>query len=150
MAAFMNRLGTALTGARLAVQAASGALDVDTDPVVCVTGDFTATGAPRRAEVDAVFSATAAGDVGMALVPAVSYDAGATWQDIVGNPDQAHVKAGRWHNFRTFADLDVVAGQTLRFGLHVDRAGLTGGAQLTDSRCNLLVRMGNSNGVSSP
>ena len=58
MAAFMNRLGTALTPAMLRVDAAPGPVVLDSTPVVCETADFPATGFPRRVYVDLAFAGT--------------------------------------------------------------------------------------------
>src|SRR5688500_8079444 len=49
MAAFMNRLGTALTPVDLHVDATPGAIDLDANSVVCQTGEFTAEGFARIA-----------------------------------------------------------------------------------------------------
>ena len=66
MAAFMNRLGTALTPAQLRVDGAPGPVDLDANVVVCQTTDLAITGYPRTAYVDLCLSATATADVGLA------------------------------------------------------------------------------------
>jgi hypothetical protein len=150
MAAFMNRLGNALTGIQIVGKTQSGALDIDTDPLICQTTDFAAGNFARRAKVDGVLSALAGGmDVGMALNASVSFDQGTTWADILANPGRKHLRANRWHSLVLLGHLDVPAGSTVRFALHVDRTGLAGGNQIADSHCHLRVRLDNSSGVSS-
>ena len=112
MAAFMNRLGTALTPAMLRVDAAPGPVVLDSTPVVCQTTDFPATGFPRRVYVDLVFAGTAASaiDVGADLVQSVDRRnvvdpahrpraAAATcplpaWGNLFAN--LAHIRTSRW------------------------------------------------------
>jgi hypothetical protein len=150
MAAFMDRLGGALSGILRVMQAQSGALDIDTDPLVCQTTNFAASGFARRAKVDGVLSALAGGtDVGMALNASVSFDNGVTWTDVLANPGRKHLKANRWHSLGLLGHLDVPAGSTVRFALHLDRTGLAGGNQIADSHCHLRVRFDHSTGVSS-
>lgn len=55
MAAFMNRLGTALTPVQLRVDASVGSVVLDANPVVCQTSDFPVIDFPRRAYVDLCF-----------------------------------------------------------------------------------------------
>ena len=78
MAAFMNRLGTALTPAQLRVDGAPGAVDLDANVVVCQTTDLAITGYPRTAYVDLSLSATATADVGLASDLVISTDGGGT------------------------------------------------------------------------
>ena len=61
MAAFMNRLGTALTPAQLRVDAAPGAVDLDANVVVCQTTDLAIAGYPRKAFVDLTLIGAGAG-----------------------------------------------------------------------------------------
>ena len=49
MAAFMNRLGTAMTPVQLRVDDAPGSIDLDANPVVCQTGTSLAEEFPRIA-----------------------------------------------------------------------------------------------------
>ena len=150
MSAFMNRLGTALTPATVTAQANSGALDPDASPIVCATADFTATGFPRRVQIDAVFTATAGGDLGFAAELVASVDAGATWQAVTTQPIRGNVRAGHWANLRALGHFDVEADEAVRFGIAISRGGLPGGATIGDSRCNLRARFDNRNGTASP
>ncbi len=77
MAAFMNRLGTALTPIQVRVDIAPGAVDLDANAVVCQTSDFAvpAGSFPRRAYVDLSFNGNATADVGLAADLVVSTDA---------------------------------------------------------------------------
>jgi len=150
MAAFMNRLGTSLTGIVVSRQVASGALDPGTSPVVCATTDRTESGFQRRVSLDGVFTATAGADVGLATDPVVSFDAGATWLPVATQGQRGLVRANRWANLRSLGSFDVAPGQTWRVGLRVSRGGLPGAATLSDSGCNLRVRIDNRNGELQP
>ena len=148
MAAFMNRLGTALTPAALKVEATSGALDVDTNPVVCATDPFAVTGYPRRAYVDVSVSGTASAalDVGATVVR--SADGGATWVSL-GADSRGAVLANQWGNVSNIAYADLDVGQSYRFGVQISRAD-AGSADLSDSRCNVRTTVYSRNGASSP
>jgi hypothetical protein len=149
----MKKVGDVFAGVDVGGQGISGTLDIDADPYICATADFVASGCARKAVIDGVFSAIPAGaDVGMVLNLGVSYDSGATWElpYLSLRPTQAHLKSGRWSNMRAQGTLDVAAGTTLRFALHVDRGGMIGANQIGNSTCNLRVRMQNSNGFTAP
>ncbi len=150
MAAFMNRLGTALTAIVLPQQAMTGALDPGASPVVCATADWTETGFPRRVFLDSVFTATAIADVGLAADLVVSFDSGVTWLSINTQGQRGLVRANRWGNLRSLGNFDVAPGLGWRVGLRVNRGGLPGAATLSDSSCNLRVRIDNRNGELPP
>ena len=150
MAAFMNRLGTALAPAAVQQQAASGVLDPSTAPVVCATADWTATNFPRRVYLDAVFTATAPGDIGLMVELVASGDGGVTWDSVTAQSQRGFVRANRWGNLHPLGHLDVPVGQTVRFGVRVSRGGLPGAAPISDSNCNLRMRVDNRNGTGTP
>jgi hypothetical protein len=150
MAAFMNRLGTALTAIVLPQQAVTGALDPDASPVVCATTDRTETGFPRRVFLDGVFTATASADVGLAADPVISIDSGVSWLSLATQGQRGFVRANRWVNLRSLGSFDLPAGQKWRVGLRVSRGGLPGAATLTDGSCNLRARIDNRNGELQP
>ena len=95
MAAFMNRLGTALTPFELLVEG-SGAIDLDANPVVCQTTPFTAANYPRHASADLAFAgrATAGVDVGADVV--VSLNNGSTWTVLNAIASRGTVPANEW------------------------------------------------------
>ena len=150
MAAFMNRLGTALTPAMLRVDAAPGPVVLDSTPVVCQTADFSATGFPRRVYVDLVFAGTAASaiDVGADLVQSV--DGGTSWTPLTAQGSRGYVPAAAWGNLSNLAHLDVAVGQSVRFGARIGRGAGAGTANLTDSRCELRALVFSRDGATSP
>ena len=150
MAAFMNRLGTALTPALLPVDTAPGAIDVDANAVVCPTDAYVVTGFPRRAYVDVAFSGHATADVGLAADIVMSVDGGASWANVNSVPNRGFVRANRWGAFGDIAFVDLAVGQSVRWGVRTTRAGFPGNTQLSDSRCQLRVLVFNRNGTASP
>jgi hypothetical protein len=148
MAAFMNRLGTALTPVAVKLEATPGALDVDLGPVVCATDAFAVTGYPRRAYVDVGVSGTAAAALDVGVIVAMSVDNGATWVP-VGAESRGAVLANQWGNVSNIAYADLDVGQSVRFGAMVVRAD-AGSADLSDSRCNVQAVVYSRNGTSSP
>lgn len=147
MAAFLNRLGTALQPEMLFVESASGALDVDAGPVVCGSGDYAVAGFPRTAAVDGVLMGASAADLGLDAQVVASTNGGAHWSPLAGAMP-ASVSSGHWSNVRVLAGRDLAVGETLRFGISVGRG--SGSADLTDSRCILRVRIENRTSASSP
>jgi hypothetical protein len=150
MAAFLNREGTALTPQVLLREAVPGALDLDAAPVACQTADAIIGAFPRHAQVDGVFSGTASGTVTIGVAPVASFDGGASWIPLVTNAPLATVQGTHWANVRSVAGRDLAVGQTVRFGLRVDRGGTTGSFDLVDSRCTLRAMIHNRNGTVSP
>ena len=144
MAAFMNRLGTALTPHELRVENEAADLDPDTTPIVCQTGDFLADGFARVAYVDSRFSSTANADVELAAQLVMSADAGASWIDIGPFGSRTSVAAGGRSLLADmgFANLD--AGAQARFGVRITRVG-AGGDDLAANRCHVRVRVFNRN-----
>ena len=96
MAAFMNRLGTALTPVQLPVDVSPGAIDLDAGLVVCQTPDFAVTDYPRRAYVDLSFSGRANADVGVAADVAMSTNGGASWTNLNTVANRGFVTANQW------------------------------------------------------
>lgn len=150
MAAFMNRLGTALTATAATQEAAPGSVVAGAGNVVCQSADTAITGFPRRAYVDAVFAATAAGATEFGADVVASLDGGATWSNLNTQLSRATTKANRWTNLRAFGERDLNVGQSVRFGLRITRGSQGGTATLTDSRCHLRALFGNRNGTSVP
>jgi hypothetical protein len=149
MAAFMNRLGTALTPLVLRAEISSGALDLDLSPVVCATGDQVIADFPRRALLDTSLSGTAATGVDIALRGVYSTNGGASWQPLAAVQSLAFVPASQWGQASDVGVLDLNVGQTVRFGVQVSRSG-AGGADLTDSRCQLRASIGSRDGTATP
>ncbi len=152
MAAFMNRLGTALTPVQLRVDLAPGAIDLDTSPVVCQTGDLVvaATSFPRRAYVDLSFNGNATGDVGLAADLVVSLDGGANWTNLNTVVNRGSVPANQWGGLSDIGFSDLNVGQTARWGVRMSRGGIAGSTDLADSRCQLRALVYSRNGSASP
>ncbi len=150
MAAFMNRLGTALTIEPVQMQAQIGALDPDASPIVCVTGDFSTAGFPRRGYIDGVLTGIAATDVGVAIDLVRSSNAGASWDTVVTNLQFQSFRAGQWGNLRVVGHSNTSVGFSHRYGLRVVRVGLMGSGTLTDSACHLRVRIDNRQSATPP
>ena len=150
MAAFMNRLGTALTPVQLRVDAAPGAVDLDLGTVVCQTTDFAVEGFPRRAFVDLSFSASAVADVTLAVDVVQSTDGGANWANLNTVVNRGSVVASQWGALSDVGYADVEVGQTVRWGVRMTRGGAPGATDLSDSRCQLRVLVHSRDGATPP
>jgi beta-lactam-binding protein with PASTA domain len=150
MAAFMNRLGDALTAVTFAIEQASLAFDPATAQIVCATGEHDVAGFPRRAHVDAVARFLSSGNTGIVVEPVASTDGGATWVGLAAQTHRGSALAGRWSSLRALAHRDLAVDETIRFALRVSRGGLPGTGVIADGSCNLRVRIDNRNGGSSP
>ena len=91
MAAFMKRLGDALTPVRLPPTCGQARVDLERNVVVCQTAHLSVTGYPRTAYADAALSASAAADVNFAADVVMSTDGGANWTAL----NAANPTAGR-------------------------------------------------------
>jgi hypothetical protein len=149
MAAFMNRLGTALTPVVLQVDAVPGALDLDLSPVVCQTATQNLVDFPRRAFLDATFSGVAGTGVTVAMRVVWSADGGGTWQNVTPAQGITFVPAAQWSAASDLGALDLAVGGTARFGVQVTRNS-AGSTDLTGSRCVLRASIGSRDGSSSP
>jgi hypothetical protein len=150
MAAFMKRLGDALTPIRLTNDLRPGAVDIDLNPVVCQTADFAVTNFPRTAYVDASLSMTAPADVSFAGDLAMSTDAGATWTNLAGTTNLGSAPANQFGSLSDIGATDLNVGQTVRFGLRLSRGGITSGVDLTDSRCQMRAMIYSRTGAAAP
>jgi hypothetical protein len=145
MAAFMKRLGDALSGTSILRVVSTGALDFATAPVVCQTDPIAAATAPRRAVLDVIFAGLAGADNLARVQLMVSEDGGTTWTDTQLFTPRATFRAGQWRNVRAAGHRDVEAGKAVRFGVHMSLPG-GGAGGVTDSTCRLRVRLENSAG----
>ena len=150
MAAFMNRLGDKLTPTQLRVDTAPGAVDLDVNLVVCQTGDFQVADYPRRAYIDAAFNGTAASDVGLAADLAMSTDSGANWTNLNTVTNRGSVTANQWGGLADIGFVDLNVGQNVRWGVRMTRGGIAGGADLSDSRCQLRALIYSRTGSATP
>jgi len=150
MAAFMNRLGTALTPTQLVAESSPGAVDLDIPPVVCQTTAFDVTNFPRTAYADVSFSGSATAATTFAADLVFSLDAGATWNNLNTNPNRSSAPASGYGNAADVASRDLTVGESVRFGVRVSRGGVAGGTDLQDSRCQLRVLVYSRTGSTSP
>jgi len=150
MAAFMNRLGVALTPVRISSTGTTGAQDVDAAPVVCQTADYAVTGFPRTAYADLALSVSGDGPGGVAARVVVSSDAGLSWNALSPEPHRGAVGNATWSNFADLGSINVDVGQSVRFGVQLSRAGLAGPGDVTDGRCQLRVAIYSRDGAAAP
>lgn len=156
MAAFMNRLGTALTPIDLApVTAAAAVVDPSLNPILCATPvpGFAATGFPRRAYVNGAVhlsAPTVALDVLANVL--VSTNNGASWTPIANSDHYASLYPGstpaQHVSLAPFGWVDVAVGQTVRFAIGLTRFAGTGTSVMAG--CSLAVQIGNRNAAASP
>ncbi len=150
MAAFMKRLGDALTPVQLAADLAPGTVDLDTNVVACQTADYAVTGFPRTAYADATFSATAGADVSFAADLVVSTNGGGAWTPLNANANRGSVPANQWGSLSDIGAVALNVGDTVRFGARLTRGGVAGGTDLADSRCQIRVLVYSRTGSASP
>jgi hypothetical protein len=151
MAAFLHRLGTALTPQQLVVEGVLPApqLDLDAAPVVCGTSSpFQVASYPRRAIIDLSVGAQAASALDVTAVPVVTFDNGATWTPLATLAGRSSVAPGQWGHVAAVATRDLDVGQTVRFGARLSRAA--GGGDLTAGACQLRVQLVSRDGAASP
>jgi len=144
MAAFMKRLGDALSGIAILRVQTSGVLDFATAPIVCQTDPIAAATAPRRAVLDVIFAGLAGADNLARVQLMVSEDGGATWSDTQLFTPRATFRTGQWRSVRVAGHSDVEAGKTVRFGVQLSLPA--GPGSVTNSTCRLRVRLENSAG----
>lgn len=150
MAAFMKRLGDALTPVLLETDLGSGAVDLDANVVVCQTADFLVAGFPRTAYADAAVSATAAADTSFAADLVFSTNGGANWTPLHASSNRGSVPANQWGSVSDIGSTTLNVGDNVRFGARVTRGGLPGTADLSDGRCQVRVLVYSRTGASSP
>jgi len=150
MAAFMNRLGTALTPVQLPIDAAPGAVDLDPGLVICQTQDLPVAVYPRRAYADLSFNAKAVADVGFSADLVMSSNGGGSWTNLNTVANRGFVSANRWGGFADYGVADVNLGQSVRWGVRLTRGGIAGATDLSDTRCQLRVLVHSRDGSASP
>jgi hypothetical protein len=153
MAAFLRRLGDALTPLHVKTFSSGNSLNIDLNPVVCPTpvANSTITGAPRKAHGLAVLNAVqTASAMDLAARFVESTDGGVSWVPV--SPDQAMTTTGQ--DRPTINVLlpprDLLVGSSYRYALRLSRApgGSTGG--LGNWNCSMRVTWENRNSATSP
>lgn len=148
MAAFMARLGGALTPAN--IRATSGVANAPAT-YNCQTQDFPVTDYPRRAVVNAAYSAVFDGAANYRIYIYASVDGGATWFIPSGSavePRTGVPGAGIWSHVTHTLQYDLLVGFSYRFAVRYDLVGST--ANMTEGRCTVNAAFTNRISVSSP
>lgn len=157
MAAFMNRLGKALSPEVLFREVATGAIVIPTNPPVevrCDTADSAAATYPRTAIVTGTLTGLAdANAVAWRGFVVYSTDGGATWNGTAGGVGlRASSGPGQWSGVDPNGVVDLTPGLAYRFAIGVRRddqlAGTTG--NFADYRCLMTATIVNRNGTSTP
>ena len=150
MAAFMNRLGTALTPTVLYAEATGASLDLDAPPpVICSTTALAPATFPRYARATALLSGRfeTSGIVALRLV--ASSDNGVTWNALGAHASSAG-GANRWvHVTAVFGNFDVAPGASYRFGVSAQRSG-SGNGNLGAWNCQLEASATSRTGSADP
>lgn len=148
MAAFMNRLGNVLTPALTFVEASSGALDPDGVPVVCATAPLPLATYPREAQVTFAFSGRGAGSMSYRATAVMSLNGGTDWGDLNASAAYGTTGASTWGATSGVGSIWVEAAESVRFAIRIAR--VAGTADLSDSSCQISVRMRNRNAAAIP
>jgi hypothetical protein len=155
MAAFMKRLGDALSPTVLTNTDAVGVVDLDLDentstPHLCKVGPIAAANYPRRAIVYAQFSGIAAGPLQLFGTTSASVNGGAYARTApFGIGMRAHASSTHWTNVTQTASVDMAPGSTYSFAFLVERAVEDlGSNDLTEGRCNMTVQIFSRTGTS--
>lgn len=151
MAAFMNRLGKALTPQPMVVQATSGGINLDASPVVCTSPAVAADTFPRVMAGTWHLDAQSAGAMALQAKLMVSNDGGATWVDLSSpTPMRTQTDASAWTAVSGAGTYDIAVGESPRFALRIARQAGGGAAQISDSHCQLSLKVLNRNPASPP
>lgn len=148
MAAFMNRLGAALTPQHLVVETTLGAVALDQAPIVCQTQSYAVSAFPRRAVVDLAFAGQAPSSVDVAADLVMNVNNAASWIQLTSLPSRGFLAAGQWGNVANLAVRDLDVGPSVKFGVRVSR--VAGIGDLSAARCNLRVTIGSRDGAVPP
>lgn len=160
MAAFMNRLGKALTPEILYVQGSPGAITIPGNSPVpaefrCVTDDTAATVYPRQALVSGVLSGFANGTVSWRGWIGMSTDGGVTWTD--ANPGitvgiRTSSGPDEWSNITAVEKVNLEPNVTYRFavGMRRDDVAPANTGNFTASRCQVAATIHNRDGAGPP
>jgi hypothetical protein len=156
MAAFMNRLGVALTPQIVYQEQAGTSIDLDTPPstelCLTVTNVFDAGTFPRRAGLSAVVTAkvdNSPANVDVSLVQRVN---GGPWTPVTAHPSSAGAGATQWlHAVAHNVDVPLAAGNTYAFGVAVSRSSSPpSSGDLLEWNCQVEVVVYSRTGGASP
>lgn len=161
MAAFMNRLGTALTPEILYNQVApTGGITLPGEApqppqMNCFTADSTVATYPRQVLVSAALSGLAdSNDVSWRAFALMSTDAGATWTQLNANTValRAGSGPGGWSTASVNERADLAPNLAYRFVIGTRRDNVDAGTigNFIAIRCHIAATIYNRNGISSP
>ena len=153
MAAFLRRLGDALTPVDLPLVVAAGTVQTPSlGPVLCQTADYLVASFPRRAYViaTAILSAPSAAGINVSAQVVYSTNGGA-WTPIP-NSDQfatlyAGATPGNYATLAPFGAVDLNVTQNVRFGVQL---GQFAGSGTVSAACQNRVQLVSRTGGSSP
>lgn len=149
MAAFMNRFGNAMTPINVTSYNANFSLDLDANPRVCSTIDYTFT-VPRTAHGVGVVGGGALTGVTFQVEIVESSDGGTTWTPItLPHPVTAQPNARRTASALVPATA-LLVGTTYRFALRVTRAAGSVLNDLENWQCQLHLRLENRVSATPP
>jgi len=148
MAAFMNRLGNALTPSVVTQQGGAPSLALPSPTIVCDTGNIAATAYPRSANVIGVLNTQATGAIGVAMHVVYSTNGGATWTSATQAPPGLTGASG-WINGVVQKSAIPFNGATIyRLAMRLDpQAGTT---QLGTWSCHLKSELASRTGTGVP
>lgn len=149
MAAFLSRLGSALTPIVLSSDLSLDATDIVPGAVVCMSGNGFAFAHPARATLDVVISAMATTDSSIALTLLTSTD-GQSWTAVSPDPVLSDLSANRWLAIEDVGSYDISPGSSPIFAIGISREGAAGASSLQGLRCKLRVRIVGETGTQSP
>ncbi len=157
MAAFMNRLGKALSPEVLTFEGTPGAIVLPTNAPFatrCGTADSTIAVYPRSATVYATLTGLSdANAVAWKARAVYSTNGGATWQT-APSPVSIRASSGgnQWSGASAVASVDVTPGLAYRFAIEIARDDLLPGTagNFVQSRCIVTATVDNRNGTSTP
>lgn len=147
MAAFMNRLGNALTPTIAAQQGGGASLALGSPMVVCQS-QTPAAGFPRWASVIGVVNTLATAPVGVSMHVVVSDDGGATWTAATQVPQWLATQGGWSNGAVQKSAIPLDAGTPYRFAVRLE--ALPGTTQLGTWSCQIKTKVASRTGTGVP
>jgi hypothetical protein len=154
MAAFMNRLGNALTPVVVRVEQSGGALpSLATPQPVCESADQAITGFPRSFLVSGSITAKGAPD-GDVVVQVVRNVDGGAYGSMNQVPQLLSLRTPVWNNVAVLAapqpdpSFNINVGSTYRFALQILRPG--GTTEVSSFQCHLILELRSRQGGTFP
>ncbi len=153
MAAFMNRLGNALTPVTVRVEQAGSAVDLTASPPLCETADQAITGFPRSFMVWGTITAKGAPD-GDVLVQVVRSVNGGAYGPTNQQGRMFSLRNPVWNGTTVLSSpqpdpqWNLNVGSTYRFALRVLRSGST--SDITSYHCHLILELRSRQGATFP